>query len=113
MQKGEIWWASLPLPRRSEPGKKRPVLILQSDHFNKSKINTIICAIITSNTDLSGVPGTITLSKRESNLSKKSIVNLSQIVTLDKSYLSDYVVMLPGQKMNEIERELKIVFSIE
>ena len=63
MNRNEIWWAQLRSPRLSEPGKKRPVLILQADNFNKSNIKTIICAAITSNTKLSGSPGNILLNK--------------------------------------------------
>ncbi len=70
MVRGEIWWASLPTPKYSEPGYKRPVLIIQSDSFNQSKINTIICVVITSNISLSKASGNIRLAKSESKLPK-------------------------------------------
>ena len=75
MIKGEIWWAKLPSPRGSEPAKKRPVLIIQGDEFNTSKINTVICAVITSNLQLSKSPPNILLEKAHSHLQKSSVIN--------------------------------------
>ena len=63
MLRGEIWWAELPKPKGSKPAKRRPVLIIQGDSFNRSKINTVICAVITSNTELADLPGKLLLEK--------------------------------------------------
>ena len=84
MKRGEVWWADLSEPTASEPGFRRPVLILQSDEFNRSRINTVIVAVITSNLNLAAAPGNVTLPKRSANLGRESVVNVSQIVTLDK-----------------------------
>lgn len=113
MIKGEIWWAELPSPRGSEPGKKRPVLIIQADTFNRSAINTIICVVITSNTSLSNAPANILLEKIDSKLEKKSVINFSQIITIDKSYFTDFVSMLQKPIITKINNSIKLILDIE
>jgi len=113
MVKGEIWWAILPSPRGSEPAKKRPVLIIQSDEFNASKINTVICAVITSNLHLSKSPPNILLEKTHSHLQKPSVVNFSQLMTVDKSYFTEMVSMLPKQFIQKIDKALITIFDIK
>ena len=112
MVRGEIWWATLPTPRASEPGYKRPVLILQSDAFNNSNINTVICVIITSNIALARAPGNVMLSKKDSNLPKRSVINVSQIVTLDKSYLTECVGTISKNILNKVENGIKLILDI-
>ena len=112
MVRGEIWWASLPNPRGSKPGKNRPVLIIQADSFNRSGINTIICAIITSNTELAALPGNLLLEKSVSGLEKTSVVNFSQIMTLDKSDLTEQVSMLPKSILEKAGNCLKMVLDL-
>jgi mRNA interferase MazF len=113
MIRGEIWWAKLPSPRGSEPGKKRPVLVIQADSFNRSAINTVICAVITSNTNLATSPGNILLEKADSGLDKTSVINFSQIITIDKSYFTEIVSMLSKQIIFKINNSLKIIFDID
>jgi mRNA interferase MazF len=113
MVRGGIWFATLPPPRGSEPGKSRPVVIIQGDPFNKSAINTIICAIITSNTTLANAPANILLEKADSKLEKTSVINFSQIITIDRAYLTKQISMLPKSVLVRIDRSLKIVFDIE
>lgn len=113
MLKGEIWWAELPSPRGSKPGKKRPVLIIQADTFNRSAINTIICVVITSNTILSNAPANILLEKTNSKLAKTSVINFSQIITLDKSYFTDFVSMLPKQIITKVNSSIKLILELE
>jgi mRNA interferase MazF len=110
--KGEIWWANLPRPRGSEPAKRRPVLIIQNDVFNRSAINTVICAVITSNLHLSSAPFNILLEKGVSKLEKASVINISQILTLDKAYLTDFVSMLPKNFISQVDYSLKQIFDI-
>ncbi|MEX2489338.1 MAG: type II toxin-antitoxin system PemK/MazF family toxin [Pseudomonadales bacterium] len=112
MKRGEIWWANLPEPAGSEPGYKRPVLIVQSDEFNRSRIHTIIAAAITSNIKLAAAPGNVSLSKRGSGLNRESVVNVSQIVTLDKSFLTERIGRLSETKLNEVEEGLRLVFAL-
>jgi mRNA interferase MazF len=113
MIKGEIWWAELPSPRGSEPGKRRPVLVVQGDNFNRSSINTVICAVITSNTSLANAPANILLEKSDSGLEKTSVINFSQIITLDKSFFTELVSMLPKSFISRIDRSIKQIFDIE
>ena len=112
MNRGEIWWASLDEPRGSEPGYRRPVLIIQADSFNQSNIQTIICAVITSNTDISKAPGNIFLSKKDSKLPKDSVINVSQIITLDKYYLTDYVHNIKSTIMKDVDAGIKLVLDV-
>jgi mRNA interferase MazF len=112
IKRGEIWWAALPEPAGSGPGYKRPVLILQSDEFNKSKINTIIAAVITSNIQLAAAPGNVLLTPKESKLPKKSVVNVSQIITIDKSFLSEKVHTLSNEIIAQVDEGLKIVLKL-
>ena len=90
MIKGEIWWADLPENfYGSEPGKRRPVLVIQNDAINRSTIKTVICALITSNVNQAKVPGNIFLEKSNSGLEKQSVANFSQIFTIDKTRFTD------------------------
>jgi mRNA interferase MazF len=113
MIKGEIWWAKLPSPRGSEPGKTRPVLVIQGDSFNRSSINTVICAVITSNTNLSSAPANVLIEKSDSGLDKTSVINFSQIVTLDKAYFSQMVSMLPKPVIGKVDKSIKLIFDLE
>ena len=112
MLKGEIWWADLPRARGSEPAKVRPVLIIQSDTMNRSSISTVMCAAITSNLDLENAPCNFRLEKGVSKLDRTSVVNFSQIVTVDKSFIQKYVTALPKSFSESIDKSLKTVFDI-
>ncbi len=112
MKRGEIWWSELPEPAGSGPGYKRPLLIIQSNDFNKSKINTVIAAVITSNLRLAGAPGNILLSPKRSRLPKESVINVSQIITVDKSFLTEKVHNLPNNIMNQVDEGLKLVLKL-
>jgi mRNA interferase MazF len=112
MVRGEIWWAALPLPEGSKPAKQRPVLIIQCDNYNRSKINTVICASITSNVELASHPGNLLLEKSISGLDKTSVINFSQIATIDKTDLIKQVCMLPKFMIEKINSCLKLVLEI-
>ena len=112
IKRGEVWWASLLEPTGSEPGYKRPVLIVQADEFNVSRIRTVVAAAITSNTSLGAAPGNVTLSKRSIGLGRESIVNVSQIVTLDKGFLTKKVGRLSAVKLREVEEGLRLVLAL-
>ncbi len=113
MIRGEIWWVDLGIPFGSEPGFKRPVLIIQDDSFNESNINTAIVISITSNLNLAEAPRNVTLYKKDSNLSKDSVVNVSQIVTLDKERFLSRVGKIKSGKLSEIEKGLKLVIGLD
>lgn len=112
MKRGELWWASLEEPRGSEPGYKRPVVILSSDAFNQSKIQTVIVAIVTSNLRLANAPGNISITKKDSGLSKESVINVSQILTIDKSFLVEKIGRLSDKKISALDEGLKLSLSI-
>jgi len=114
MIKGEVWWANLPDdPYGSEPGKRRPVLIIQNDLFNRSDIKTTICAVITSNLKLSQMPGNITLEKGASGLDRTSVINFSQIATIDRTRLIEQISMLPKKYIEEINESIRFIFDAE
>lgn len=112
MKRGEIWWAALPEPSGSEPGFRRPVLIIQSDEFNRSRISTVVAAAITSNTKLASAPGNVLLSRRSANLGRESVVNVSQIVTLDRAFLSERAGRLQPAKLREVDEGVRLVLAL-
>lgn len=112
MRRGQVWWAELPEPSASEPGYKRPVLIVQADEFNSSRINTVIVVSLTSNLKLADAPGNVYLPKTKSGLSKDSVANVSQIITLDKSFLTEQVGTLDNVGLNQVDEGLQLVLNL-
>ena len=112
MKRGEIWWASLDPPEGSGPGYRRPVLIVQANSFNESRISTILAAVITSNLALVQAPGNVRISKSDSKLPKPSVVNVSQIITLDRQRLTERIGSLPARIMGRVTEGLKLVLGI-
>jgi len=112
MKRGEIWWADLADPVGSGPGYKRPVLIIQSKPFNESRMATVIVAVITSNLALGDAPGNVRLSKSQSGLPKPSVVNVSQVITIDKNMLTEKVKALPGAVVQEVDNGLRLVLAL-
>jgi mRNA interferase MazF len=113
MQRSEIWWATLPPPVGSSPGGRRPVLILQSDRFNRSRISTIVIATITSNLNLASSPGNVLLPAASSGLYRDSVINVSQIATVDRSQLTEYVGTIPEEMMERVEEGVKLVLGLD
>ncbi|MDP6178308.1 MAG: type II toxin-antitoxin system PemK/MazF family toxin [Desulfatiglandales bacterium] len=111
MQRGDIWWATLRSPTGSELGYRRPVLIIQGDDFNKSRINTIVVTMLTSNLRLKVAPGNVFLAKRSTKLPKDSVANVSQVVTLDKSFLTKRISRLSAAKMEHVDEGLRLVLN--
>lgn len=112
MRRGEIWWADLPAARGSEPAYRRPVLVIQSDAFNRSRIRTVIAAVITSNMRLADAPGNVALSRRQSKLPRESVVNVSQLITLDRSYLTGRVGKLSSKVLAAVGEGIRLVLSL-
>ena len=108
---GETWWADLSEPVGSEPGFRRPVLIVQGDALNQSRIATVICVPLTSNLKWAGAPGNVVLKAKTTGLPKDSVANVSQIVTLDKRTLTERVSKLPRSKMDLILSGIDIAFD--
>jgi mRNA interferase MazF len=112
IQRGELWWASLPEPTGSEPGYRRPVLVVQTDSFNASRIATVIAVVVTSNLNLERASGNVLLPRKVSGLPKDSVVNVSQLVTVDKTFLTERIGRLPMVLLQEIEKGLKLVLDL-
>ena len=112
MRRGEIWWASLPEPSGSGPGFRRPLLIVSANSFNDSRINTAIWAFITSNLRLADAPGNVRLPAKGTGLTKPSVVNVSQVITVDKSFLTGRIGRLTPRLLAEVDDGLRVVLSI-
>ena len=110
--RGEIWWAALPTPRGSEPGYRRPVVIVQADAFNRSRLQTVIAAVITSNLHLAEAPGNVRLTRRQSRLAKDSVINVSQLITLDRSFLTRRVARLAPRALEQLDAGLRSVLGL-
>lgn len=112
IRRGEIWWGDLAEPEGSEPGYTRPLLIVQSDAFNASRIGTTITLAITANLRLIGGTGNVLLPRRVSGLPKDSVINVSQIYTIDRSLLRDRVGNVPDDILEQVDHGLQIVLSL-
>ena len=112
VERREIWWAELGAPRGSEPGVRRPVLVVQADAFNRSRIGTIVAVAITSNLRLLDAPGNVLLREKASGLSRESVANVTQIVTLDRAFLVERVGRVPPRTMAEIDAGLRLVLDL-
>lgn len=110
--RGEIWWADLPEPIASEPGYTRPVLIIQSNDFNQSRIKTVVAVILTTNLRLARARGNILVSSADTGLPRDSVINVSQIVTADKSFLTDRVGQVSDRIMSLVEDGLRLVLVL-
>ena len=110
--RGEIWWATLADPIGSEPGYRRPVIIIQDDAFNRSKIKTIIVVTITSNLKLAQAPGNVFLPRKVTGLPRDSVANVSQVITIDKSFLTEKITSLSLELQEEIDNGLRLVLYL-
>ena len=111
IRQGEIWWADLSDPLGSGPGFRRPILVIQGNPFNESKISAVVCIPLTSNLKWGAAPGNILLKKRVTGLAKDSIANVSQMVSLDKSILTERCGRVPGSSLRQIFCGMDIVFN--
>lgn len=112
MRRGEVWWANLPDPAGSAPGYRRPVLIIQSDAFTASAIKTVAILAITSNLRLANSPGNLLIPPKQSGLPRDSVVNVSQILTIDKTALIERVGVLSSRLMEQVEEGLRLVLGL-
>jgi len=111
ISQGEIWWADLPDPVGSGPGFRHPIVVIQSDAFNRSRIATVVCVPLTSNTRLAEVPGNVLLTRAETGLPKDSVANASQVVTLDKALLTERVGKVSRTKLALVHAALDTVLG--
>ena len=112
IQRAEIWWANLPEPLESEPGYRRPVLVIQSDDFNRSRISTVIAIVITSNLKLAEAPGNVYLPQKSTGLLKDSVANISQVITIDKGFLTEKIGDLPKHLIEQVEDGLRLIMDL-
>ena len=112
IERGRIYWADLGDPQGSRPAKRRPVLVVQADAVNASRLATVVAAVVTSNTALAAVPGNIFLPATASGLPKDSVVNVTAIVTLDKRDLTDPAGVVPEYLLDEVNRGLRRVLGL-
>lgn len=111
ISQGEVWWADLPDPVGSGPGFRRPVVIVQCDAVNRSRIATVVCVPITSNLKWASAPGNVLLSAKATGLEKDSVANVSQILTLDKSLLTRREGKLSSPKLNVVLSGINLILG--
>jgi len=111
ISQGEIWWADLPVPAGSGPGFRRPVVVIQADAFNRSRIATVVCVPLTTNLAWADSPGNVLLPARSTNLPKDSVANASQVVTIDKTLLTERVGKLSGTKLELVLSGFDVVLG--
>lgn len=109
IKQGEIYWVDLGEPNGSEPGYRHPHVVLQNNIFNVSNINTVVVCSLTTNLIRAKAPGNVALDQGEANLPKKSVVNISQIYTVNKNDLTEKVGQVSEKRMKEILDGLKLL----
>jgi len=109
INQGDIFWINFKEPTDSEPGYRHPHVVIQNNLFNRSRINTVVVCALTSNLKRSKAPGNVVLNKGEANLPKKSIINISQIFTVNKSLLSERIGSLSKERFFQVLEGIKIL----
>jgi mRNA interferase MazF len=112
MRRGELWWAALPEPTGSKPGYRRPILSIQSDDVNRSRIQTGIVVVLTTNLRLAATPGNVLVIADDTGLPKDSVVNVSQIITGDQSFLTERVGQINDRILLLVEDGIRTVFAL-
>ena len=110
--RGEIWWTDLAEPRGSEPGFRHPILILQADAFNRSRIRTVVGVVVSSNARLLDAPGNVLLPAKAVGLPKDSVANVTQLVTVDRDYLEERVGKVPAKTLARVDAGLRLVLDL-
>lgn len=111
ISQGEVWWADIPAPTGSGPGFRRPVVVVQGDPFNRSRIATVVCVPLTSNMRWADAPGNVALAARATRLAKDSVANVSQVVAIDKALLTERVGKLPRAKLDLVLSGIDVVLG--
>ena len=111
ISQGDIWWTDLPDPAGSGPGFRRPVVVVQGNPFNRSRVATVVCVPLTSNLKWADAPGNVHLSSRVTGLPKDSVANVSQIVSLDRQFLTERVGTLPRARLELLLAGLDVVLG--
>jgi mRNA interferase MazF len=111
ISQGDVWWAELPVPAGSEPGYRRPVVVVQGDTFNRSSIRTVVCVPVTSNLKWVATPGNVPLTARQTGLQRDSVANVSQVTALDRSLLTERIGKLSQSKLDLVLSGLDVVLG--
>jgi mRNA interferase MazF len=112
MHRGEVWWADLGLPRGSAPALRRPVLIISGDPYNRSSLRTVTVAILTGNARLTALPGNVAISTELAEIEADSVVNVTQIATIDREALEERVTTLPDWLMAQVDAGLRRALAL-
>ena len=112
VERGQIWWADLGEPAGSQAGYRRPVLIVQSDAFNRSRLRTAVAVVLTSNLHLVDAPGNVLIPAKAAGLPRDSVANVSQVITIDRDFLTDPAGRLRGQLLKDVESGLRLVLDL-
>ncbi|MEK7270399.1 MAG: type II toxin-antitoxin system PemK/MazF family toxin [Planctomycetota bacterium] len=112
MVRGEVWWADIPEPAGSGPGYRRPVLVVQADEFNASRLGTVVVAMFTSNMKCQDLPGCVAVGRREGGLPKESVLNLTQVFTVDRRSLTARAGRLSEARMSDVDAVLRTVLAV-
>lgn len=112
MLRGELWWADLGLPRGSAPALRRPVLIISADQYNRSELSTVTVVVLTGTTRLAALPGNVALSPDSSGLDSESVVNVTQVATIDRSVLEQRLGELPDWLMAQVDSGLERALAL-
>lgn len=112
LARGDVWWADLPDPRGSEPGYRRPLLIVQDDAFNRSRLRTVIAVVVTGHLRLVDAPGNVLIPARASGLSRDSVANVSQVITVDRGALTERVGRLPRPLLDQVAEGLRLALAL-
>ena len=107
-----MWWADLGEPTGSEPGFRRPVLIVQSDAFNRSRIRTVLAVVLTSNLRLVDAPGNVLVPAKAAGILKDSVANVSQVVTIDRDFLGELAGHIKGRLLSDVDSGLRLVLGL-
>jgi mRNA interferase MazF len=112
VERGSIWWVDLPAPRGSEPGFRRPVLIVSADSYNRSRLHTVLAVVLTSNLSLVAAPGNVLIPGKASGLSKDSVANVTQVLTLDRDFLRDPAAKLSPKLLHQVDAGLRLALAL-
>jgi len=112
IERGEVWWADLGEPDGSEPGYRRPVVIVQSDAFNRSRLRTVIAVVLMTNVRLVEAPGNVLLPAKATGLPKDSVANVSQVITVDRDFLLERAGRVRGQLLKDVDKGLRLVLAL-
>ena len=111
ISQGDVWWADLPQPTGSGPGFRMPVVVIQGDALNRSRLSTVVCVPLTSNLNWADAPGNVLLRTRSTGLPKNSVANVSQLVTLDRSLLTERVAKVAVAKLELVLAGVDVVLG--